>query len=414
MSLEWHIAWRYLRGGRGSKLLSLISVIAIVGVVVGVGALIVVMGVMNGLQRDMREKILIGSPDVRLVTGAGDGRIDDWQLMLRKVQATPGVVAAGPYVMTQAIASAGHDQREGGVVMGLPPQDDRAPAVTDIRTHAKVGDFRFVSPDTSMPGIVLGKLLASRLGVELGSGITLVGFGTGQPNAVTGQLNPLIMQFQVTGIFETGLYDYDNGFMYIALDKAQELAGLGQSVTGIEVKTRDRSDAKSVGERLATDFAPYTTIDWQAQNKSLFSALQLEKVGMGLILFLIVLVAAFNIVSNLTMVVADKTREIGILKAMGMTSRSVHRVFFTQGLVIGGIGTMLGVILGIAVSLALGKYQFIKLDPETYFIDHLPVTTDALDVIITIIASLAVAALATAYPSRQAARLYPIEAIRHD
>ena len=414
MSLEWHIAWRYLRGRRGSKLLSLISMIAIVGVVVGVGALIVVMGVMNGLQRDMREKILIGSPDVRVVTGAGDGRIDDWQTMLRKVQTTPGVVAAGPYVMTQAIVSAGHDQKEGGVVMGLPPQDARSPAVTDIRRHLKAGDFRFVPADTSLPGIVLGKLLAGRLGVEIGSAVTLVGMGTGQPSASTGQLTPLIMQFEVTGLFETGLYDYDNGYMYVALDRAQELAGLGQSVTGIEVRTRDRSGAKAVGARLATDLAPYTTIDWQAQNKSLFSALQLEKVGMGLILFLIVLVAAFNIVSNLTMVVADKTREIGILKAMGMTSKSVRRVFFTQGLVIGGIGTMLGVLLGIGVSLALGKYQFIKLDPETYFIDHLPVATDALDVIITIIASLAVAALATAYPSRQAARLYPIEAIRHD
>ena len=414
MSLEWHIAWRYLRGRRGSKLLSLISMIAIVGVMVGVGALIVVMGVMNGLQRDMREKILIGSPDVRVVSVGRDGRIADWQTMLGKVQATPGVVAAGPYVMTQAVVTAGHDQKEAGVVMGLPSQDARAPAVTDIRNHAKAGDFRFVSADTSLPGIVLGKLLAGRLGVEVGSGVTIVGFGTGEVSPVTGQLSPLILQFQVTGIFETGLYDYDNSFMYVALDRAQELAGLGQSVTGIEVKTRDRSDAKAVGERLATELAPYTTIDWQEQNKSLFSALQLEKVGMGLILFLIVLVAAFNIVSNLTMVVADKTREIGILKAMGMTSSSVRRVFFAQGLVIGGVGTMLGVIVGIAASLALGKYQFIKLDPETYFIDHLPVATDALDVIITIIASLAVAALATAYPSRQAARLYPIEAIRHD
>jgi lipoprotein-releasing system permease protein len=414
MSLEWYIAWRYLRGSRGSKLLSLISVIAIVGVMVGVAALIVVMGVMNGLQRDMREKILIGSPDVRVVSVGRDGRIDDWQAMLRRVQATPGVVAAGPYVMTQAVVTAGHDQKEAGVVMGLPPQDARAAAVTDIRNHAKSGDFRFASADTSLPGIVLGKLLAARLGIEVGSSVTIIGFGTGETSPTTGQLTPVIIQFQVTGVFETGLYDYDNGFMYVALERAQELAGLGQSVTGIEVKSRDRSDAKALGERLATDLAPYTTIDWQAQNKSLFSALQLEKVGMGLILFLIVLVAAFNIVSNLTMVVADKTREIGILKAMGMTSRSVRRVFFTQGLVIGGIGTMLGVIVGIAASLALGKYQFIKLDPETYFIDHLPVATDTLDVIITIIASLAIAALATAYPSRQAARLYPIEAIRHD
>jgi lipoprotein-releasing system permease protein len=386
-----------------------------VGVVVGVSALIVVMGVMNGLQRDLREKILIGSPDIRVLNFGSDMRIDDWQNVLRKVKAEQGVVAAGPFVMTQCLVNAGHAYMEGGNVVGLPPQTRDAPEVTDIRKHATIGDFRFASSDGAGRGIALGKLMAGRLNAFVGDTVTLVCLGKGEMNAVTGQPVPLTMRFEVTGVFDTGMYEYDNSYMYVSLPIAQELAGLGAGVTGIEVKTRNRWQAQEVGDRLEKmlDF-PYRKVDWQEQNKSLFQALKLEKLGMGLILLLIVVVAAFNIVSNLTMVVADKTREIGILKAMGMTSRSVRRVFFAQGLVIGGIGTMLGVILGIAVSLALGKYQFIKLDPETYFIDHLPVTTDALDVIITIIASLAVAALATAYPSRQAARLYPIEAIRHD
>jgi lipoprotein-releasing system permease protein len=414
MSLELHIAWRYLRGRRGSRLLSFISVIAIGGVVVGVSALIVVMGVMNGLQRDMREKILIGTPDVRVTATGSSSRIDDWQALLRKVQRVPGVVAAGPYVMTPALVNAGHEYIDGGIVVGLPPQDDREPAVTDIRRYAKAGDFRFASSDTGGSGIVLGKLLAGRLGVDVGSRINLVGFGTAQVSAVTGQFAPVLVPFRVTGIFETGLYQYDDAFMYMALADAQQLAGLGTGVSGIEVKAQDRTEATALSDQLATLLAPYITIDWQQQNRSLFQALQLEKLGMGIILLLIVIVAAFTIVSNLTMVVADKTREIGILKAMGMTSRSVRRVFFAQGMVIGAVGTAFGVILGIAVSLALGKYQFIKLDPETYFIDHLPVATDVIDVLITIVASLAIAALATAYPSRQAARLYPIEAIRHD
>jgi lipoprotein-releasing system permease protein len=330
------------------------------------------------------------------------------------VQRVPGVVSAGPYVMTPALVNAGHEYIDGGIVVGLPPQVDREPSVTDIRRYAKSGDFRFASTDTGGPGIVLGRLLAGRLGVDVGSRINLVGFGTAQVNAVTGQLAPLLVPFRVTGIFETGLFQYDDAFMYMALPDAQKLAGLGSGVSGIEVKARDRTEAKALSDELAKLIAPYITIDWQQQNRSLFQALQLEKLGMGLILLLIVIVAAFTIVSNLTMVVADKTREIGILKAMGMTSRSVRRVFFAQGMVIGSVGTALGVMLGVAVSLAIGKYQFIKLDPETYFIDHLPVATDAIDVLFTIVASLTIAAIATAYPSRQAARLYPIEAIRHD
>jgi len=414
-SLELSIAWRYLRSRRGSKLLSFISVIAIVGVVVGVSALIVVMGVMNGLQRDLREKILIGSPDIRVLNFGADMRIDNWQAVLKKVQAEPGVVAAGPFVMTQCLVNAGHSYMEGGYVVGLPPQTKNMPEVTNIRSRATIGDFRFASSDGAGRGIALGKLVAGRLNAFVGDTVTLVCLGKGEINAVTGQPVPLTMRFEVTGVFDTGMYEYDNAYMYVALPIAQELAGLGDGVTGIEVKTRNRWDAKEVGDELAKVLQfPYRTVDWQEQNKSLFQALKLEKLGMGLILLLIVLVAAFNIVSNLTMVVADKTREIGILKAMGMTSASVRRVFFAQGLVIGLVGTLLGVILGIAASLALGKYQFIKLNPEIYFIDHLPVATEAIDIVATIVASIGIAALATLYPSMQAARLYPIEAIRHE
>jgi len=414
-SLELSIAWRYLRSRRGSKLLSFISVIAIVGVVVGVSALIVVMGVMNGLQRDLREKILIGSPDIRVLNFGADMRIDNWQTVLKKVQAEPGVVAAGPFVMTQCLVNAGHSYMEGGYVVGLPPQTKNMPEVTNIRGRATIGDFRFASSDGTGRGIALGKLVAGRLNAFVGDTVTLVCLGKGEINAVTGQPVPLTMRFEVTGLFDTGMYEYDNAYMYVALPIAQELAGLGDGVTGIEVKTRNRWDAKEVGDELAKVLQfPYRTVDWQEQNKSLFQALKLEKLGMGLILLLIVLVAAFNIVSNLTMVVADKTREIGILKAMGMTSASVRRVFFAQGLVIGLVGTLLGVILGIAASVALGKYQFIKLNPEIYFIDHLPVATEAIDIVATIVASIGIAALATLYPSMQAARLYPIDAIRHE
>lgn len=236
-----------------------------------------------------------------------------------------------------------------------------------------------------------------------------------QVNRATGSFVPRPMRFEVTGIFETGMYEYDNAYVYMSLAAAQDIAGLDSAVTGLEVKTTDRWSAPSIAPALAQRLGfPYRTVDWQEQNSSLFQALKLEKLGMGVILLLIVLVAAFNIVSNLTMVVTDKTREIGILKAMGMTARSVRRVFLTQGLVIGIAGTLLGLMLGLAVSVALGKYKLIRLDPSIYFIDHLPVSTEWTDVVLTVLASVAVAAIATLYPAQQAARLYPIEAIRHE
>jgi lipoprotein-releasing system permease protein len=413
--LELQIAWRYLRSRRGSKLLSLISIIAIGGVLVGVSALIVIIGVMNGLQHDLREKILVGSPDIRVLSFGEDLKITDWPKVLDKVRKQPGVVTAAPFVLTEAVMTGGHDYSGGTYVVGLLPQGRGVPDVTSIRSHAEYGDFRFASSDGQRRGVVLGKLLASRFNKLLGDSITLLSAGSGKPNPVTGTIVPRVDRFEVTGIVSTGMYEYDNAYAFIALDKAQELAGLGDGVTGIEVKTADRWQAAGVANGLVAALGwPYRTVDWQEQNRSLFQALKLEKLGMGVILLLIVLVAAFNIVSTLTMVVADKTKEIGILKAMGMPARSIRRIFFAQGLVIGLVGTVGGLVVGFAAALALDKYQFIKLDPTVYFIDHLPVSTQPADVMWIIMASIAIAAVATVYPSVQASRLFPIEAIRHE
>ena len=413
--LELQIAWRYLRSRRGSKLLSLISIIAIGGVLVGVSALIVIIGVMNGLQHDLREKILVGSPDIRVLSYGEDLKITDWQKVLDRVRKQPGVVAAAPFVLTEALMTTGHDYAGGVYVVGLQPEARGVPDVTTIRSHAISGDFRFASSDGQRRGVVLGKLLAARFNKWPGDSINLLSAGGGKMNPVTGGFTPRVEAFEVTGIVSTGMYEYDNSYVFIALDKAQSLAALGDGVTGIEVKTTDRWQASSVGSRLVGALGwPYRTVDWEEQNHSLFQALKLEKLGMGVILLLIVLVAAFNIVSTLTMVVADKTKEIGILKAMGMPASSIRRIFFAQGLVIGVVGTALGLALGFGAALALDKYQFIKLDAQVYFIDHLPVSTQPTDVMWIILASIAIAAIATVYPSVQASRLFPIEAIRHE
>jgi lipoprotein-releasing system permease protein len=413
--LELSIAWRYLRSRRGSRLLSLISVIAIGGVLVGVSALILIIGVMNGLQRDLREKILVGSPDIRVLSYGEDLKITDWPSVLAKVKRIPGVVSAAPFVLVEGGMNAGHDYAGAAYVVGIPPQGRGVPDVTTIRQHVVSGDFRFASSDGQHRGVVLGKLVASRYNAWPGDKINLVSISGVKPNAVTGGFVPRIFQFEVTGIVETGMYEYDNSYVYIALDHAQEFAALGDGVTGIEVKTVDRWQADKVAERITATLGwPYRTVDWQEQNRSLFQALKLEKLGMGVILLLIVMVAAFNIVSTLTMVVADKTREIGILKAMGLPAKSIRRIFLAQGIVIGLVGTLLGLVLGFGGAFALDRYKFIPLDPTIYFIDHLPVATQPGDVAWIVLASVVTAALATLYPAIQASRLYPIDAIRHE
>ena len=415
--LEISIAWRYLRSRRGSKLLSLISMIAILGVTVAVSALIVIIGVMDGLQTDLREKILIGSPDIRVMTYTQDMVMKDWPDVLKRVTRQRGVVAAGPFVFTQAIIQAArHKYIDGAFVLGLPPDGPRTPQVTSIRRRAIAGDFTFSTTDGGHHGAVLGSKLAERLNVTPGvDSITLVTVDPTKIDPITGVPAPNSRVFEVTGIFATGMYEYDNSYVVVSLEDAQQLAMLGEAVTGIEVKTPSRWEALDVAQRLADTLGmPYRVLDWHQQNNSLFNALKLEKLGMTVILLLIVLVAAFNIVSTLIMVVTDKTREIGILRAMGMPARSIRRVFFAQGLVIGLVGTAFGLALGLVASVLIGQKKLIPLDPVVYFIDHLPVSTQPSDVTLIVLASLAVAAVATIYPAIQAARLYPVEAIRHE
>jgi lipoprotein-releasing system permease protein len=415
--LEFSFAWRYLRSRRGSRLLSLISVIAIGGVMVAVSALIVIIGVMNGLQNDLREKILIGSPDVRVLTVGADMVMSSWEKQRDRVAAMrPGVQAVSPFVHGQAIINAGHKYSEGTFYMGIEPSRPGLVPVTRIRSTSRAGDFGFATTDGKQRGVVLGNRLAERLQVTPGiDSVTMISAGSGQLDPVTGAPIPHSEKFEVTGIFETGMYEYDNSYVFMSLASAQALGQLGNSVTGLEVRTRTRDEAPHVARTIEDTLGfPYRTDDWQAQNSQLFHALKLEKFGMTFILLLIVLVAAFNIVSTLTMVVTDKTREIGILRAMGMPARSIRRIFFAQGVVIGLVGTLAGLVLGLVASLAIDRYKIIALDPSVYFIDHLPVATQALDVVLIVLASLVIAALATLYPARQAARLFPVEAIRHE
>jgi lipoprotein-releasing system permease protein len=413
--LEWRIAQRYLRSRRTSRVASLNTVISTGGVAVGVTALIVVLGVMNGLRNDLRERILVANPHLRVLTYGAGLRLDDWRRVLVQVRKLPGVVAAAPEVISQAGITAGQDYGEGVNLVGFDP-DTGSRSVTSLPQSIIKGDLSFRATKSGVDGgVLLGSRLASRLSVYPGDIVTLVPVTQAKVNPALGMAVPRFWKFEVSGLFQTGMFQYDNQFVVVSREVAQRFTGLGDAVSGIAVRVDDPDRAPEIGAAIEKRLGyPYRVLDWQTQNVSLFSALQLEKLAMGLIIFFIMVVAAFNIVGTLTMVVADKTREIGILRAMGLTSTSVARVFLLQGGVIGVIGTATGLVLGLAVSYVVDKSGWVRINPAVYFIDHLPVHVEAMDAVIVVIASLAIAVLATLYPSRSAAGLTPVDAIRHE
>lgn len=413
--LDAKLAGRYLRSRRSSRMVSLITLIATGGVTVGVGALIVVMGIMNGLQQDLRNKILGATPHLMISTYGRGLRLDNWRMVTDSVQTHPDVIAAAPFVLSQGLFSAGFDYTEGAYIRGIDP-DTGSASVTSLPSQFVTGDLTFeTQADTVQGGIVLGYRLGERLSAYPGDIVTVISPAGSSFNPSVGAYVPRWWVFEVTGHFRTGMYEYDNAYAVLPLDIAQQFAGLDTAVTGVEVRLADPWKATRVGAELEELLGyPYRGIDWQSMNASLFSALEVEKWGMGLVLLLIVVVAAFNIVSTLTMVVRDKTREIGILRAMGLPRNTIRRAFVFQGAVIGLVGTTLGTILGLMLGHLVDSRQIIDLNPAVYFIDHLPVRVDPVDLVIIIVASIIVATLATIYPAQQAAGLHPVDAIRYE
>ena len=413
--VEWWIAARYLRSRRASRFVSLITLIATAGIALGVMALIVVVGVMSGLQQDLREKILMANPHIRVMTYGEGLRIDDWRRVLSVVRRQRGVLAAAPFVLSEGLITTGHDYAEGAAVIGLE-QDTGRMAVTRIARSFTAGDLRFAATAPGVDGgVVLGRRLADRMSAMPGTIVTIVSPAGSRFNRSLGAFVPRYWRFEVTGLFETGMYEYDNTYVLMPRELAQRFAGLDTAVSGIEVRVADPWRAEVVAGALGDSLGfPYFARDWKAQNHSLFSALKLEKLAMAVILTLIVLVAAFNIVSTLTMSVSDRTKEIGILQAMGMTAGGIRRIFMAQGLVVGVVGTLIGLAGGLVLGVLLDHYRLIPLNASVYFIDHLPVDLAVQDVVTIVVTSILIAALATLYPSQRAAALEPVEAIRHE
>ncbi len=411
-SLEWFVARRYLSSGKGRGFMSLITFIAIGGVTVGVMALIVVIAVMSGLQKDLREAILGASPHGMVIRLGDDISMDNWQEVLETVRADQSVTAAAPFVYTEVVLAPPGSFNEGAVLKALP-DDPQALAVARVDEHLVSGKMPFGATESGHPGLIVGRGLSDRHGLYPGQVVTLVSVQNAELTP-TG-LQPQMRRFEVTGVFETGLYQYDTKWTVTDLASGQSLLNLGDRVTGVEFNVVDAWKAAEVADRLDDELRfPYAVDDWQHQNASLFSALKLEKLAMSVILLLIVLVASFNIVSTLIMVVTDKTKEIGILRSMGMTANGIMRIFLLQGVVVGTIGTLVGGTLGGTLAYLLDRYEFITLPGDVYFIDRLPVDVNPIDVGMIVLASIAISFLATIYPARRAAELAPVEAIRHE
>jgi lipoprotein-releasing system permease protein len=412
--LEWYVARRYMASRNKGRLFSFITWIALGGVTIGVGALVVVIGVMSGMQEDLLGKILESSPHVLVQQQGSSLRMDDWETVADRVRQIEGVEAIAPWVLTTVTALRGRYSQPAdmyGVALDL-----EGPAVTEMEARIQEGAHDLGPTESGLPPVLMGSRLAARMQVFNGDTLTLIAFENLTVD-VMGLPSPSMRQYEVTGMFTTGMYDYDVKNIYVPIEAAQEQLGIlaGNQVSGLGVRVDDPDRALAVSDSIQSTLgSDFYAISWSTTNRALFSALELEKLAMYLILTLIVVVAAFNIVSTLVMVVVDRTREIGILKSMGMTDRMILRIFMLQGLSIGIIGTALGTALGLAISWVLDTFEVITIPAEVYFVEKLPVSIHATDVVMIVSGSLLIAFLATIYPALKASQLQPVQAIRHE
>jgi lipoprotein-releasing system permease protein len=396
------VAMRHLRSRKKHAFVSLITVISILGIMVGVAALITVISVMTGFSSYMQDRIL-GTTSHILVSGVGG--MEDAQDVVSRVLDLDGVLAAAPYVMGQSLLKVDGDVT-GVVVRGIDPVQEAG--VTDLAGNMIMGSLEDLDDD----GIVIGVELARQRGLRVGDQLTLV-----SPSEISSPFGmvPLMERFAIKGVFDTGMYEYDTGLVLITIRAAQVFFDLGETVTGVAVKTDDIYRTHEIAERIQGELGRSVWVrDWREMNQNLFSALKLEKITMFIILVLIIIVAAFNIVGTLILVVMEKGREIAILKAMGATRKNIGRIFMLEGLIIGLGGTALGLMLGLGLCYILANYQFVELPASVYYVTTLPVKVQLLDVAAICLAAVVVSFTATVYPARRASLLNPVEILRYE
>jgi lipoprotein-releasing system permease protein len=413
MTFEYFIGNRYLRVKQ--TFISLITILSIAGITIGVMALIIVIAVMSGAESEFRSRILGVESHVMIMRYGSP--FTDYRRIIKDIEKIDGVKTASPYVFSQIMLRSS-SRVSGAVLRGIDPGSagqaikslDKTFLEQRLTKNQNAGTSAFV------PGIILGQELARNLGVIENDIIYLI-----SPRGMISPIGhiPAMKRFRVTGLFESGMYEYDTSLAYVHLKDAQSILHIGDSVTNIGVRVKDIYKANNIAENIAENLnqkyktGSYWARDWMQMNRNLFSALKLEKKAMFIILILIVLVAAFNIASSLIMMVMGKTKDIAILKAMGATDKSIKKIFVFKGMIIGLTGTILGMCLGLTGCILLKHYKFIKLPGDVYYFTTLPVKLEALDVFVIVSATMIICYLATLYPARQASKLNPVEAIRY-
>jgi lipoprotein-releasing system permease protein len=443
MRFEFFIATRYLRAKRRQAVIGVITGISIAGVAAGVASLVVALAINNGFRQDLQDRLLGSTSHINLLRVESDG-IKNWRPLMERLSKQPHVVGTAPAIYEQVLISRGPRAR-GAVLKGMIPAYERK--VSDLLNTVKIGSMDPLdtepglrpglggsetrphtaatdageSPDdlnsvqeriASMPPIVLGKDIAEDLDATLNS-VVLVTSPQGELTPFG--LVPKYSRFRVVGIFNSGFFDYDSSWAFTRLSDTQNLEGLGDQITVLEFKVDDIYQAGKISQQLEQAAGKgFMATNWMEQNKALFRALRLERLVTFITIGLIVFVAALNILISLTMMVMEKTRDIAVLMSMGTRKSQVRRLFITQGLLIGVIGTAIGLVLGYALSWAGGHYHLLSLAPEVYSIDYVPFAPRAIDGVLVALVAIGISLVATLYPSWSAARILPAEALRYE
>jgi lipoprotein-releasing system permease protein len=430
MQFELFVAARYLRAKRRQAVIGIITIISIIGVAAGVASLIISLAINNGFRQDLQDRLLGSTSHINLLRVQSDG-IRDWKPLLARLQKEPHVVAGAPAIYEQVLISRGA-RAQGGILKGIIPGDERkVSAILDSVTQgaaAALDEAPAPLPASTLPGdnesnalsstapslppIILGKDMADELGATVGSLVTIT---SPQGELTPFGIVPKYKRFKVAGIFSSGFFDYDNTWAFIRLVDAQRLFDLSDVVSVLEFKVDDIYQAGAIGRKLEAEAGKgFMSTNWMEQNRALFHALKLERVVTFITIGLIVFVAALNILISLIMMVMEKTRDIAVLVSMGAKRRQIRRIFMYQGILIGVIGTVIGLILGFGISWAAGHYHLVSLSAEVYSIDYVPFAPRPVDGLLVAFVAIGVSFIATLYPSWSAASVLPAEALRYE